>query len=52
MPKEIIGGKEVGLREKEFDEGECKKIDNRQIIAVQTLVIDKLARKIKELERK
>lgn len=54
--REVVGGKEVGLggvegleggEGKADDRGEYLKLSNQQIIHVQTMLIDKLAKQLK-----
>jgi hypothetical protein len=50
-PRKVIGGKEVGLQKWEqydMQNQEFKSLSNEQIIAVQTMLIDKLAAQLKQ----
>ncbi len=43
-PRKVVGGQEMGVKKWENYDGEgFKQLTNEQIIAVQTLLIDKLA---------
>ena len=53
-PRKVVGGQEMGLKKWEHYDGEgqkLKQLTNEQIIAVQTLLIDKLAAQLKQKQR-
>jgi hypothetical protein len=50
-PREVIGAKEVGLHKwdhYDLENQQFKSLSNEQIIAVQTMLIDKLAAQLKQ----